>query len=387
VKGLRPAKEIFADPLAKWVPVFLGLMFISMLHATVTLYAWAATKLVLGHTMIFWMIARIATTQARLHGIFVALLLAHLFLLAMNPAVIMNPDVRNYIAGATFLGDGNDFALSLCIMVPLTVQLAMSAGGVFKKGLAWFAVLMLLFAIVASQSRGATIGLAAVLGFIWLFSPRKGLSLLGVLLAGVVVVLYAPPQYFSRLGTIVNYQSEGSASARIVAWKAATRMALDNPILGVGAGQFPSEFSGKYHPKDEPSGHWMTAHSSYFLIFGELGFPGLILVLILVVGNVRANLKVRAAIQARAGPDPARAAEDAMRMLFLTAGGMIGFAAAGAFLSAVYYPHIFVMSAILISVRSNALTAMRISLTDVFPDKHARRRRKAPSSETSEVRP
>ena len=134
-----------------------------MAHAEVTLYAWNVTKLVLGSSMLFLLIARIATTQARLRGIIATLLVAHLFLLAMNPQVILQPEVRNFILGATFLGDGNDFSLSLCIMLPLTFELAMSAQSGWRKILAWLAVVMLLFAIVASQSRGATIGMGAVL--------------------------------------------------------------------------------------------------------------------------------------------------------------------------------------------------------------------------------
>src|SRR5262245_3212746 len=123
IKGLRPGKEIFTDPIAKWVPIFLGLMLLGILHGKVTMYAWNSTKLVLGCSMLFLLIARIATNQDRLRSIFATLLITHLFLLVMNPAVIMNPEVRHYIEGATFLGDGNDFSLSLCITLPLTVEL------------------------------------------------------------------------------------------------------------------------------------------------------------------------------------------------------------------------------------------------------------------------
>ena len=197
-KGLRPMPAIFADPMAKWVPMFLGLLVISMAHADVTLYAWNVTKLVLGSSMLFLLIARIATTQARLRGIIATLLVAHLFLLAMNPQVILQPEVRNFILGATFLGDGNDFSLSLCIMLPLTFELAMSAQSGWRKILAWLAVVMLLFAIVASQSRGATIGMGAVLVFMWFYSTRKGALLMGIVLAVAVVFAYAPAEYFSR---------------------------------------------------------------------------------------------------------------------------------------------------------------------------------------------
>ena len=49
--------------------------------------------------------------------------------------------------------------------------------------------------------------------------------------------------------TIKDYDSEGSAQARVMAWKAGVRMALDNPVLGVGAGHFPMSVAGKYAPE------------------------------------------------------------------------------------------------------------------------------------------
>jgi hypothetical protein len=45
------------------------------------------------------------------------------------------------------------------------------------------------------------------------------------------------------------------------------------------------------------------------------------------------------------------------RMLYLLNGSMIGFAVAGAFLSVAYYPHIFILTALMISTRSLASTA------------------------------
>ena len=44
-------------------------------------------------------------------------------------------------------------------------------------------------------------------------------------------------------------------------------------------------------------------------------------------------------------------------MLYLLNGSMIGFAVAGAFLSVAYYPHIFILTALMISARSVASTA------------------------------
>jgi len=125
-KGMRPAREIFADPIAKWMVVFLSLVVLSVFHAAVTEYTVETITEVLGRFFLFWMIARITTSTARIHGVILTLLVAHIFLLAMNPSVVLDPTSRHYIQGATFLGDGNDFALSLCILLPFCIELALS---------------------------------------------------------------------------------------------------------------------------------------------------------------------------------------------------------------------------------------------------------------------
>jgi probable O-glycosylation ligase (exosortase A-associated) len=290
------------------------------------------------------MIARICTTRQRVRGVFLILIVSHLFLLAMNPIVVMEPTVRHYITGATFLGDGNDFSLSLCILLGFAVEMSLAQTSKLKKILYWALLGLLVLAIVASQSRGATLGMAAVFGYMWWRSPRKGTGVIILMMAAFALLLYAPDVYFQRLSTLSAPQQESSADGRLHAWRAGYNMALDN-VLGVGAGNFPNNFP-KYRAADAPT-RWMTAHSMYFLVLGELGFLGLLLVLKLVFGNIRSNVRLRKRL---AQQDPVKFATD-IRSLDLFNAGVIGFAVAGAFLSVTYYPHIFVLGGLAIALR------------------------------------
>lgn len=353
--GLRPMKEVMTDRLAKWIFILLGLVFLSMLvHWS---YAIDTFTMVLGYVLLFILIARICTTWARVRGVVVTLLLAHLFLLAMNPNVVLDPTTRQYIVGATFLGDGNDYGLSLCLLFPCALELAQSRRRLWAKILCYATVVLLLFAVIATQSRGATLGLGAVLFFMWLRSSRKLLGLVGVAVLGLAVLIYAPPQYFDRMSSLGAGQLDGSAQGRVDAWKAGLGMAAHNPVLGVGAGHFGPRW-GK------------TAHSTYVLALAELGLPGLVCVLMLVIGNLRANMMLRSRVMAATeleGEQVERA-----RLLYLTSAAVIGFAVAGAFLSATYYPHLYVLTGLLISVR---LMASR-GLPEVHLSAEAKRRRK-----------
>jgi putative inorganic carbon (hco3(-)) transporter len=349
--GLRPYREIFSDKIAKWPVVMLSLILIGMFSAILQRAAWFNFTLVLGFVFLLIMVARIVTTLGRLRGVIGVLLLSHLFLLAMNPNVILDPTQRQYILGASFLGDGNDFTLSLCILLPLTLELARSRKTLWPRLLCWAALAVLLLAAIATQSRGGTLGIAAVLAFLWVFSPRKAIGIIGVALAGVAVLIYAPPQYFDRIKTIGTYQEDGSAQGRLEAWKSSINMALDNPVFGVGSGSFGVAFGTKYRTPGAANMPWLTAHSSYFLVLGEMGIPGVVCIFAIVFGNIIANLRLRKAVLARAGPKPGAATQESVRVLLLTAGGFVGFAIAGAFLSAAYYPHIFVMTGLLVAAR------------------------------------
>jgi len=358
--GLRPFKAIFTDRTARWIVLYLALVLLSIPIAEVTVYATDTFNSVFAHFTLFLMIARVTTTLPRLHGIFLVLFASHMFALAMNPDVILNPNVRSYVRGAPFLGDGNDFSLSLCILMPMVIYLAQAARSRFMRAAAWAGVLAIILAIIGTQSRGAALAGCAVMGFLWLTSKKKAASLMGIGVVAAIIVAFGSQAYFERLGTIRHYQSEGSAQARVGAWKIATRMALANPLLGVGAGHFPMAYADlNRHPGG--GSRWMTAHSMYFLVLGELGFPGLIAYCAIVFGGIRATLMARRRLLLSEARPPPDTIDAHARLLSLLAASSIGFAVAGAFLSVAYYPHVFVLSAILISARSIALATSAVA--------------------------
>ena len=81
---------------------------------------------------------------------FLVLIISHLFLLGMNPEVVLDPNNRNYIRGASFLGDGNDFSLSLCILMPLAMLLALHSQGM-KRIFYWSVTGIVLLAMIGTQ--------------------------------------------------------------------------------------------------------------------------------------------------------------------------------------------------------------------------------------------
>jgi probable O-glycosylation ligase (exosortase A-associated) len=348
--SMRPFGEIFGDRSARWITFYITLIGLSVFTSDVNFTSYKVFELSLGYFFIFIMIARIVRTEAHIMALVFTLAIAHAFLLAMNPVVLTDPTTRNYIVGGTFLGDGNDFSLSICLLLPLIMELALRQKTLIPRAFCWGVVALLLLAVIASQSRGAAMGLGAVFLYMWYCSSNKAAGVAAAIVLAIAVAIYAPSAYYERIGTISQYETEGSAQARISAWKAGGRMILDKPLTGVSAGMFPVAYGTKYKPRGE-NVHWANAHSIYFLVIGELGVPGILTLIALIVGSIRANIRMRERFVRHLGTrlDPAQ--EATARLLVMASAAMIGFAVAGAFLSAAYYPHIYVLTGTLVVLR------------------------------------
>jgi probable O-glycosylation ligase (exosortase A-associated) len=212
------------------------------------------------------------------------------------------------------------------------------------KKMFWLAVLlMLVMCVVATQSRGGTVALASIGLYFWWKSPRKVLTASLVVLVVATIFLWAPREYFDRMGMIADTQ-EGSAQGRIIAWTAGVKMAMANPILGAGAGNFTYAYGDFYRVEDTPL---LTAHSIYFLLLGELGLPGLILLLTFIFSNLAANRQLMRELSQL----PKGQGTTARNALACTSAALVAYATGGAFLSAAYYPHMYVLSGLLVAAR------------------------------------
>jgi len=304
--------------------VLLGLIVLSITVGVITERVFNIFTTVLGYAAIYWTLTQQVTTIKRLTAVVKTLLVVHLIVAALNPILFTDPDARHYVTSGAFLGDGNDFALSLNVVIPLCLFL-LSESKKARQKIFWTAALLVcITCVVLTKSRGGTIALVCVGLYYWAKSDRKVLSGVGALLVVGLILLAAPPSYFDRMSTIADSQ-EGSAQGRIQAWSAGIQMAVDAPLTGVGAGHF-----GFTHGK--------TAHSIYFLALGELGFPGLILLLMIIFRNLTANRRLLKEI---AGDESAGRER---RLLAALSASMIAYATGGAFLSALYYPHLYVLA-------------------------------------------
>ena len=134
----------------------------------------------------------------------------------------------------TAIGDNNALAAALLVCVPLMNYLRLqSQHRIIRIGLA-AAIVLTLFSVVGSYSRGALLGLLAVSVFLWVKSKHKMLAAV-VIPVAVATVIFMPPEWMARMQTIdCNAPADTSVEGRYEIWHVAWEMAIKRPLTGSG---------------------------------------------------------------------------------------------------------------------------------------------------------
>lgn len=245
-----------------------------------------------------------------------------------------------YGPSGSYIEENNGMALALVATLPLIWYLR---NQVKSKLLSLGLMAMTIFtaiSAVGSYSRGALLGGAAMLSFLWLKSKNKVGTGVAVLAMVVIVALVMPSQWFDRMNTIDDYKQDDSAMGRINAWHFAINVASRN-ILGGGFNVFTPRQFAIYAP-DPLAFH--VAHSIFFQVLGDHGFIGLAMFITLMVCVWRTGTRI---IKFSGNAPELKWAADLARMLQVC---VIGYAVSGAFLSLAYFDLYYDFIVILVAV-------------------------------------
>lgn len=149
--------------------------------------------------------------------------------------------------------DPNDLGMLLLMSIPFYFYFLTKSNFIFSKILWLLLVVVLIYAIYLTNSRGTLLTLFALFGFYGWHKYSRTLVLTGI--AITVPAVFA----VTRLSTIST--SESSARERISAWTEGFYMLRSDPIFGVGYDLFRDH-------------HHLVAHSSYVQSFAETGLIG-----------------------------------------------------------------------------------------------------------------
>jgi len=178
-------------------------------------------------------------------------------------------------AGSSIIAANNAIGLALNMCLPMLWYLAQEERGWIKR-LLQAGFFLSIPAVMFTYSRASAITLAVIL-VVLVFRGRHAVVLGTVLLiASLIAVPYIPEKWWNRQETTIEYGDDASAMSRIAVWKICWRIALDNPLTGLGFEFMSYDLFSKYDPTYR-LGRAYNTHSIYFSMLASHGFPGLLL--------------------------------------------------------------------------------------------------------------
>lgn len=197
-------------------------------------------------------------------------------------AILVEQAVFRY---SGYVKDPNAFGFYQFFLMPFLLFLvSIRRTGVVLKSIAALLFLGSGVVLIITFSRGAFLTLLFMLLLLLIIERRNKVILysgLAVIAAGALI---APVVYWDRIASIFqmsSYVTEDYAiMSRVVTMKVAFILGLKNPIFGVGLENF------LYHAARYTS-YGYIVHNSLLQIFSEMGFPGLLVIVIMLIHNFR----------------------------------------------------------------------------------------------------
>jgi putative inorganic carbon (hco3(-)) transporter len=342
-------KRLPLNPVTILLVLFSFWMVVTTYTGVNTSYSYEIMDRNLKTMLLVYAILALINTKTRIHALalILGLSLAYwavrggLFMVAIGGTTS-----RVWGPAGSMISDNNHLAAAMLMVFPLINYLRLhSENRYLRIGLA-AALALTLLAVLGTYSRGAFVGLAAILPLFWWRSKKKALSL--IVLSGLAIGALAamPDKFFDRMSTIKTAEQDGSFASRLDAWQTAINIAAQRPLTGVGFRAYEiRDVYVRFNPGTPRTAHGLAMHSIYFQVLADQGYPGLLLFLAIGFFSWRnARYVVRAA---RGRPELAWAS-DLASMITIS---LVAYFVAGAALSLAYYDFYYCLVAILVVLR------------------------------------
>jgi O-antigen ligase len=228
-------------------------------------------------------------------------------------------------------GDANYYAANAILGLALAYFLFQTKRPTWERVYSLCCAGLIIIAMVASESRGGFFALCLSGTYVFIRSKRK-LQLMGFGLVIAVLLVVSPSSPIRRL----VHPNSGDTKSEVIhkeLWVFGLEEMVKHPIMGVGLGNFKPTVA-----KDHALGRGMAAiaHNTYIEYGAEMGIPGLLLFLGIIVFSWKSLERVRnAALRTR--DEYFYAVSSGMQT------GILGYCVAAFFLSAEYLKTLWIM--------------------------------------------
>jgi O-antigen ligase len=185
---------------------------------------------------------------------------------------------------------------NLCL--PIGAMLWLTEGRK-RLGSKWLMMTIAMFAgLILTFTFGAWLALATTsLLFVMSFGGRRRWKFLlaSLLITSLVIGILA----LGPLGTVIEAKASGTAigslawdaATRLYGWKLALQVWWSHPFIGAGIGNF-EYLSADYDFVRGNQSQGSTPHETYLFLMANTGLAGLFSLLAIILGNLRANLRL-----------------------------------------------------------------------------------------------
>lgn len=251
----------------------------------------------------------------------------------------------------SFIEDNNALATTLLMLVPLIYYLQMQYQDKWMR-LGLLATMGLCgLSAMASYSRGAFLAAFAMSSFLWLKSKKKLIMGLAIILIFPLILAFMPDQWHARMSSIQTYEEDGSAMGRINAWTYSVNLA--NTRLTGGGFESWSPVTFRIYAPNPDDVH--AAHSIYFGVLGDHGWPGLIMFVGIFMLAWRTGSWI---IRQSKGHEELVWLADLVRMIQVS---LVAYASGGMFLSLSYFDLPWHLVAILVIGKEMVKINLKVS--------------------------
>ena len=320
---------VIAPQPFRWMVVLFGIYLVSALFSADTQRSWdeVVTYITEG-LLLYFLIINVVRTPEMIRGVTWVLIAggALVSAAAVHQAITGNYD-SNYgglaqansliktgvttLTGdvlqpwiACTIGETNRFAQTMLMLVPLGIFRTISEKSTVLRATAGVLTLLITLGVVLSFSRGAAVGLGAlVLALLVLRMIRPQYVVAMVLVFAMILVAF--PQYTNRITSLAGVGGldsgtsavDNSLLSRATETLSAALVMVDHPVLGVGPGMFPVYYEAYANTVGilVRNDIERQAHNLYLGFGAELGVPGLIVFLLIAYSVVRMLLAARRA--------------------------------------------------------------------------------------------
>ena len=258
-----------------------------------------------------------------------------------------------------FIGDENDLAMSINMVLPFGVFAIFSASK--KSSKIYYIILVCIFlSSILTYSRGGFVGLMATTIYCWVRSNRKIAFASIIVMFALFALYFAPPYYWERVATIstearTTDTQSGTGSQRIYSWKLGWQIFLNNPIIGVGQGNYPWTVGGA---EEEAGILWKTrsisgraAHSLYFTLLPELGLIGTLIFIGMIIYSLKDLKFIKKSTLALTDIYSKEEAKKVYYLALALEGSMVAFLTSSVFISTFYYPNFWILCGFIVSLK------------------------------------